>query len=197
MSDIFKVVSKLKDLFKAIKEQQSLLPKIKPIGSIKPPPAPSLTASNKATKIPGMGPDSKKDPKNVAQQIKDGSMSTKTQKIMLKSDGQWADSDIEKADEEAGKKLYHIHQEGHQITDKPLSLEEINTRHGGAQKLENAGFRLIPHKIEPTEKAEKKTNPKDPILNDGKFAPKPLSPEKLKEQSLKLESYKKNKEKLK
>lgn len=40
----------------------------------------------------GAGPDSKKDPKKVAQQIKDGSMSTKTQKVMLKADsvtGQW------------------------------------------------------------------------------------------------------------
>ena len=63
------------------------------IPAIKPPSPPSMTpGAATAPKIAmGTGPNSKKDPKKVAQQIKDGSMSTKTQKVMLKADknGQW------------------------------------------------------------------------------------------------------------
>jgi mRNA-degrading endonuclease RelE of RelBE toxin-antitoxin system len=100
------------------------------------PPKPSKS------KIPGIAPTSNKDPKKIAEQIKDGSMSTKTQKILLKWD-QWSDEDIEKADREAEKYLYHIHNGPYRITSEPLTLQQIKERHGGVNRLESSGFRLI------------------------------------------------------
>jgi hypothetical protein len=142
MEEFIKKVAQLNELIKAIKTIKANPikgPTLPTIPAPKAPPTPSLTPSAaSAPKIgTGAGPDSKKDPKKVAQQIKDGSMSTKTQKVMLKVEhnGQW---------------------------------------------------NLI-------EKADKPINPKDSVLNHGTVAPKPLSPEKLKEQQLKLDSYLKNK----
>ena len=92
MEALAKKLEHLRDLIKAIRQtQMSTMPTIP---AIKPPNAPSLTPTKAAApKIGiGTGPNSKKDPKKVAQQIKDGSMSTKTQKVMLKADsktGQW------------------------------------------------------------------------------------------------------------
>lgn len=92
MEDLVKKLEQLKELIKAVRQLQvksvgNSLPKIP---TIKPP---SMSPSVTPTKISsGQGPNSKKDPKKVAQQIKDGSMSTKTQKVMLKADsvtGQW------------------------------------------------------------------------------------------------------------
>lgn len=95
------LVKKLEELSKAIKAVKKLnppthmaLPEVPSLPAVKPPAPPSMTPS--ATKAPkisnGEGPNSKKDPKKVAQQIKDGSMSTKTQKVMLKTakNGQWS-----------------------------------------------------------------------------------------------------------
>lgn len=82
------------ELLKALKsnkiDNSSSLPKIKGLDSIKAPNL--INTRTKETKIPGVSPDAKKDPKKIAQQIKDGSMSTKTQKMMLKFDknGQWS-----------------------------------------------------------------------------------------------------------
>lgn len=95
MEELIKKLTQLTDLLKAMKKPDA--PKafsIPALPAIKPPPAPSMVpAKAAAPKIgTGSGPNSKKDPKKVAQQIKDGSMSTKTQKVMLKADsktGQW------------------------------------------------------------------------------------------------------------
>jgi len=62
---------------------------------------------------------------------------------MLKA--QWSDDDVEKADQAAQNKLYHIHQGPHRITSEPLNVKQINARHGGIQRLENNGFILHPH----------------------------------------------------
>lgn len=148
MEELFKRLSKINDLIKAIKAIKA--PTLPTIPAPKPPAQPSLNPGKAAApKIStGSGPNSKKDPKKIAEQIKSGAMSTKTQKVMLKAD-QWSNDDIEKADKEAGQYLYHIHQGPHRITDKPMSVEQINKRHGGVQKLENAGFRLIRHEEKP------------------------------------------------
>lgn len=147
MDDLSKKLTQLRDLIKALKKPTEMVkgPSIPTIPAIRPPSPPSMTPSKgTAPKIgTGEGPNSKKDPKKVAQQIKDGSMSTKTQKVMLKSE--WSDADIEKADNEANQKLYHIHNGPHRITDTPLSIPQIDKRHGGVKKLEASGFRLIPH----------------------------------------------------
>lgn len=102
MEDLIKKLEQLKDLIKAVRQAQPAggnpprnpMPSLPKIPSHKPVTAPSMTPKAAgAPKIgPGTGPMSNKDPKKVAQQIKDGSMSTKTQKVMLKADsvtGQW------------------------------------------------------------------------------------------------------------
>lgn len=94
MDTLAKKLTQLKDLIKAMKKpDQKPLHSVPTIPPIKPPAPPSMTpAKSAAPKIgTGAGPNSKKDPKKVAQQIKDGTMTTKTQKVMLKTDknGQW------------------------------------------------------------------------------------------------------------
>lgn len=96
MEDLVKRLENLRDLLKAVKTKLNppAMPKLPEIPSHRVPPQPSMTPkATAAPKIgPGTGPSSNKDPKKVAQQIKDGSMSTKTQKVMLKADsvtGQW------------------------------------------------------------------------------------------------------------
>jgi hypothetical protein len=94
MDELFKKLTQLTDLLKAIKPPSVAKgPSIPTIPAIKPPAPPSMAPKATATtKMPGMTPAGKKDPKKIAQQIKDGSMSTKTQKVMLKFDknGQWS-----------------------------------------------------------------------------------------------------------
>jgi hypothetical protein len=97
MEELIKKLEQLKELIKAVKLQtpaQQNGPKLPQLPTPKQPPTPSMTPSAaKAPKIgTGAGPDSKKDPKKMAEQIKNGSMSTKTQKIMLKvaDNGQWS-----------------------------------------------------------------------------------------------------------
>lgn len=163
MSDLVKRLETVRDLIKAIRkanDSTQIKAKLPDLPAIKQPAPPSMTPSKGVTpKISaGVGPSSNKDPRKVAQQIKDGSMSTKTQKVMLKA--QWSDSDIEALDKAAENKLYHIHQGSNRITSKPLSLKDIETQHGGVKKLENSGFRLHPHepKIE-VKKEEEELRP--------------------------------------
>lgn len=102
MDDLEKKLIQLRDLIKAVRQAQpvggnpprSSVPTLPKLPAPKAPPAPSMTPSKGAApKISsGQGPSSNKDPRKVAQQIRDGSMSTKTQKVMLKADsvtGQW------------------------------------------------------------------------------------------------------------
>lgn len=100
MDDLHKRLENLRDLLKAInggmktKLNPQVMPKLPEIPSHRSPPQPSLTPkASAAPKISsGEGPNSKKDPRKVAQQIKDGSMSTKAAKTILKADsatGQW------------------------------------------------------------------------------------------------------------
>lgn len=97
MSELEKKLEQLIDLIKAVKAMEPVKkdgPQLPTIPAIKPPAPPSMKAApGKAPKIgSGAGPDSKKDPKKIAEQIKNGSMSTKTQKVMLKfeKNGQWS-----------------------------------------------------------------------------------------------------------
>lgn len=104
MQSLVKKISELLSLLKAVTPKQVVAPTIPQLPAIKPPTPPSMKASIKGTKLPGVSPDSKKDPRKVAQQIKDGSMSTKTQKLMFKAEecikvdknGQWT---IEKTED--------------------------------------------------------------------------------------------------
>lgn len=94
MDELSKKLEQLIDLIKAVKLNKPVSPALPSIPAPKQPAPPSMTPSKSAApKIgAGEGPNSKKDPKKVAEQIKNGSMSTKTQKVMLKADsvtGQW------------------------------------------------------------------------------------------------------------
>jgi hypothetical protein len=145
MEELASKLTRVLNLIKAIRTFTGQT--VPTIPSIKPPSPPSMTPKASGAKIPGISPNSNKNPKKIAEQIKDGSMSTKTQKALLKRD-QWSDEDIEKMDKEAEEHLYHIHDGPHRITAEPLSLKEIKTKHGGVLKLENSGFRLIRHQPE-------------------------------------------------
>jgi hypothetical protein len=146
MDALYKKLTQLTDLLKAIKPQSAAKgPSIPTIPPIRAPIAPSMAPKAAAsTKMPGMASQAKKDPKKIAQQIKEGSMSTKTQKVMLKTD--WSDEDIEKADKAAEQMRYHIHQGPHRITSEPVDLNHVRKQYGSVQRLEGNGFRLIPHK---------------------------------------------------
>lgn len=98
MDSLIKKLEELNVLIKAVKtinsQPKTVGPTLPKLPTPKQPTPPPMTASSSAApKIGiGQGPNSKKDPKKVAQQIKDGSMSTKTQNTMLKfdSNGQWS-----------------------------------------------------------------------------------------------------------
>lgn len=92
MQDLMKSLLNIRDLIKAIKAVAPAVNSIPKLPEIKAPSKPSLTPKTNAVKMPGLNPQSNKDPKKIAEQIKNGSMSTKTQKVMLKTDsvtGQW------------------------------------------------------------------------------------------------------------
>ena len=99
MDELIKKLTQLTDLLKAIKQPSTVGSVIPTIPAIRPPAQPSLAPKSAPAKIPGVAPSGKKDPKKIAQQIKDGSMSTKTQKVMLKTDknGQWSLEDDSKS----------------------------------------------------------------------------------------------------
>jgi hypothetical protein len=89
MEELFNKLTELSDMLKAIKSTQDDVSfKVPPIKGITPP---AMTATAPSKPI-APAPESKKDPKKIAEQIKDGSMSTKTQKPLLKIDqkGQWS-----------------------------------------------------------------------------------------------------------
>lgn len=129
MESFVKKLNDIKDLLKA-----NLMPSLR-MPSIEPPKPP---------KAPSLAPKSKKNPIKVAQQVKtpdakDFAMgqaalqvkaSTNPLAFATKSEGE--------------SHHYHIVQNGYRITDKPVSMEEINVKHGGVKRLEGAGFHLVP-----------------------------------------------------
>lgn len=88
MEELYKKIQELNDLLKQVKTQRPApMPSIPPIKPIAPP---SISAAPKATKIPGHSPGSNKDPKKVAEQLKNAKMQ-KLKMPLLKFDhnGQW------------------------------------------------------------------------------------------------------------
>lgn len=136
MQELFNKIQELRDLIKAVAPKLAG-PKAPSLPKITHPPQPSMTASSAQTKIPGMNPDSKKDPKKIAEQIKSGAI-RKPALIKFDSNGQWS---LDKSDEPH----YHIKVDGHQVTDKPLPLSRINYYHGGVKGIESRpGHVLVP-----------------------------------------------------
>lgn len=129
MESFIKKLNDIKDLLKASLMPSLRMPSIEPP---KPPKAPSLAAK------------SKKNPIKVAQQVKtpdakDFAMGQATQQVKATTN---PFAFTTKSEGESYH--YHIVQDGHRITDKPVSMEEINVKHGGVKRLESAGFRLVP-----------------------------------------------------
>lgn len=129
MELLIKKISEIKDLIK-----NKLMPSLRmpSIEQPKPPKMPSLAAK------------SKKNPIKVAEQIKapqakDFAMGQATMQVKA-NNNPFAYT----AKSEGESYHYHIIQDGYRITDHPLSMEQINTQHGGVKKLESAGFRLVP-----------------------------------------------------
>jgi hypothetical protein len=129
MRSLIKKLNEINDLLKA-----SLMPSLR-MPSLEPPKPP---------KIPSMAPKSKKSPLKIAQQVKtpdakDFAMGQATAQIKANTNPL-----AYTAKSEGESYHYHIVQNGQRITDKPLSISEVNTKHGGVKRLENAGFRLVP-----------------------------------------------------
>lgn len=131
-----KLIKKMKLLSDTIKNNIS--PNLR-MPSIEPP---------QPVKTPSLAANSKKNPKKVAEQIKspyekDFAMQSANQQIKANTNP----LAFTTKSEQDGM-MYHIHQDGHRITDTPLSINQINEKHGGAKKLEGAGFLLVPVKKE-------------------------------------------------
>lgn len=130
MERFFKKLDELSDLFKQFNASIKL-PKMD-AGMPKVPSA-------GGPKMPGVAPTSQKDPKKVAQQLKNPDLKPKTKVTMMKS-GQWA---LSKEEEQ----LYHIHMDGNRITDKPMNMKDLTTKHGPVKHIESQpGQRVMPVK---------------------------------------------------
>jgi hypothetical protein len=129
MKTFVKKLNEIKDLLKA-----GLMPSLR-MPSIEPPKPP---------KAPSMAPKSKKNPIKVAEQIKtpqakDFAMGQAAMQVKANTNPL---AFTTKSEGESYQ--YHILQDGYRITDRPLTLQEINSQHGGVKRLETAGFRLVP-----------------------------------------------------
>lgn len=102
MESFRKKLQELRDILKAAKPSaQSMHPELPKLPEIKPTPAPSISsgATLKTPKMPGINPGSKKDPRKVAEQLKQGKTQQKMMpKLEISKSGQWSlNEDIEKA----------------------------------------------------------------------------------------------------
>ena len=129
MKSLIKKLNEINDLLKA-----KLAPGLR-MPSFEPPKPP---------KLPSLAPKTKKNPVKVAQQVKtpdakDFAMGQATAQVKA------ATNPLAYTAKSEGESYhYHIVQDGHRITDKPLSISEVNVKHGGVKRLENAGYRLVP-----------------------------------------------------
>jgi hypothetical protein len=64
--------------------------------------------------------------------------------------GNYVNHDIQLSDK-SGDQLYHIKDGGMRVTTNPMSLKDIAAKHGPIQKLESAGFKIVPHEQEPAQ----------------------------------------------
>jgi hypothetical protein len=92
MEDLIKKIEELRDLVKGMftkPNQNSLVPAIKQ-PTLKPLSMPSIKSSA-SPKIPGIAPPSNKDPKKMAEQLKNPRpKKPKTEMIKFDSGGQWS-----------------------------------------------------------------------------------------------------------
>jgi hypothetical protein len=107
MDELFKKLEQLEALIKRFipkTVQPSPLPELPKIKEIKPISAPSMTPPKPSTKMPGMAPPSKKNPRKVAEQIKNGQVRAEAMASLKRSNNdQWslAKDDSTKTQEES------------------------------------------------------------------------------------------------
>lgn len=140
MQDLIQKIEELKKALGAMKpKENSLVPAIS-MPSVKPLSMPSLSGGGAKPKLPGVAPASTKDPKKMAEQLKNPR--PKKPKIeMLKFDknGQWS---LDKEDEQK----YNIKVDGYDITE-PKTLKDITTNHGPVKHIEsNPANKIVPVK---------------------------------------------------
>lgn len=88
MNELYKKIEQLCSLIKKIKSPIAETPSIPEIKSIAPP---SAKSSVPKTKIPGIAPTSKKDPKKVAEQIKNAETLKQNNPVLkIEDNGQWS-----------------------------------------------------------------------------------------------------------
>lgn len=89
MEELFNKIQELNSLLKAIKVSSA--PKLPEIPAIQAPPQPSMKAKATTTKIPGVNPNSKKDPKKIEQQLKNAQVKKQTMPLLkFQKNGQWS-----------------------------------------------------------------------------------------------------------
>jgi hypothetical protein len=122
--------------------------------SIKQPAAKTSSVKPKAMpKLPGISAPTKKNPINVAQQlknpeVKDRKMEAAKEFLKFEKNGQWSlDKGEPKIQHPAppassGPK-YHVHTDGQRITTHPMGLDQIQKQFGGVKALEAAGHKLV------------------------------------------------------
>lgn len=138
MQDLVNKIEELRKALSAMKPKQpSLVPALKP-PTVKPLSMPSVSAGSAPTKLPGVAPASGKDPKKMAEQLKNPR--PKKPKIeMLKYDanGQWR---LDKEDH------YRIHVDGQPVTGA-MPLKTLTTQHGPVKHIEsNPANKIVPIK---------------------------------------------------
>ena len=105
----------------------------------------------------------------------------KSEMDMIKMAGEI--DDMEKAED-----TYHIHEGKNRITSKPLTLKEINEKHGSTKKLESTGFRIVPAKDKKTDIAKGRCwDGYEPTPGNKAFSEGSCKPVKKKVENLKLD----------
>lgn len=136
---------------KAIKPKQQndgLVPALK-APTVKPISVPSVSATAPA-KIPGVAPTSNKDPKKMAEQLKNPRpKKPKLELLKFSDNGQWS---LHKNNED--EMHYVIHVQGQPIT-KPMPLKDLVANHGSVKHIESSPHnKVVPVKKQPMLKEE-------------------------------------------
>lgn len=130
MSDLFEKLEQISELIKAKLSPNLRMPGL---AAPKPPKAPSLA------------PPSRKNPVKVAQQVQDPSIKQHAMgqaTAQVKANRNPFAFSVLKS--EGNSHHFHIVKDGTRITNEPMTIEDINRKHGGVQELESSGHSLVP-----------------------------------------------------
>jgi hypothetical protein len=130
MRELIEKIEELRKGLAAMKPKENPLVPALNLPSLKPLTISASSVSAAKPKLPGVPPVTGKDPKKMAEQLKNPR--PKAPKI-----------EVLKADEEPH---YRIHVDGNPVTD-PMPLSHITAKHGPVQRIESMpGHRVVPVK---------------------------------------------------